>query len=81
MYDEKKPRPYTFIYCCPSDMLTDVISIENAKNCIKIDTLMKSETTSYERERILKEDAIVSYHIVSYHIVISIKETKLRKTG
>ena len=77
MYDEKKPRPYAFIYCCPSDMLTDVVSIEDAKNCIKIDSLMKSETTSYERERILKEDAIVSYHI----LVISIKVTELRKTA
>ena len=38
---------------------------------------MKSETTSYERERILKEDAIVSYHI----FVISIKVTELRKTA
>ena len=77
MYDEKKPRPYAFIYYCPSDMLTDVVSIEDAKNCIKIDTLMKSETTSYERERILKEDAIMSYHI----FVVSIKVTELRKTA
>ena len=38
---------------------------------------MKSETTSYERERILKEDAIMSYHI----FVISIKMTELRKTA